>query len=78
MFMGQQPVKSDSLAVIAPVDMEIPGRTVQLIHGELQGEGDSFCEALVEPTSAWYTAHESVYCTNAYPSFSQEKKLFYR
>ena len=51
MFMGQRPVKSDSVAVIAPVDMEIPGRTIQLIHGELQGEGDSFCEALVEPTS---------------------------
>ena len=50
-FMGRQQVKSDSVPVIAPVDMEIPGRTIQLIQGELQGECDSFCEALVEPTS---------------------------
>jgi transposase InsO family protein len=51
MFMAQQQTKCDSVAVTAPVDMEIPGRTIQLIQGELQGEYDSFCEALVEPTS---------------------------
>ena len=51
MFMAQQQTKCDSVAVTAPVDMEIPGRTIQLIQGELQGEYDSVCEALVEPAS---------------------------
>ena len=50
MFMAQQQTKCDGVAVTAPVDMEIPGRTIQLIHGELQGEYD-VCEALVEPAS---------------------------
>ena len=50
MFMAQQQTKCDGVAVTALVDMEIPGRTIQLIHGELQGEYD-VCEALVEPAS---------------------------
>ena len=32
--------------------MEIPGHTIQLIQGVLQGEYGSFCEALLEPTSS--------------------------
>ena len=31
--------------------MEIPGRTIQLIQGELKEEYSRFCEALVEPMS---------------------------
>ena len=51
MFMGHQEAKIDSVAVIVPVDMEIPGHTIQLIQGELKEEYSSFCEALVEPMS---------------------------
>ena len=49
--MGHQEAKIDSVAVIVPVDMEIPGHTIQLIQGELKEEYSSFCEALVEPMS---------------------------
>ena len=51
MFMGHKQAKIDSVAVIAPVNMEIPGCTIQLIQGELKEEYSSFCEALVEPMS---------------------------
>ena len=51
MFMAQQQTTCDSVAVTAPVDMEIPGRTIQLIQGELQGEYNNISEALVEPAS---------------------------
>ena len=51
MLMGQQQMKSDGVAVTAPVNMEIPERTIQLIWGELQEEYGSFCEALIELTS---------------------------
>ena len=49
----------DSVAVIGPVDMEIPGRTRQLIQGkrqlilgELKEKYSSFCEGLVEPMNS--------------------------
>ena len=51
MFMGHQQAEIDSVVVIALVDIEIPGRTIQLIQGELKEEYSSFCEALVEPMS---------------------------
>ena len=51
MFMGHRQPQLDSVAIIAPVDMEIPGRTVQLIQGELKDEHSGFSEALVEPMS---------------------------
>ena len=52
MFMAQQREAIDSVAVIADVDMEIPGRTIQLIQGELKEECRSFHEALVELASS--------------------------
>lgn len=67
MFMAQQQTKCDSVAVTAPVDMEIPGRTIRLIQGELQREYDSVCEALVEPASI-APPTEFVHCTDSYPS----------
>lgn len=48
MLIRQQNART---AVTAPIDMEIPGRTIQLIHGQLQGDHTSFNEALVEPAS---------------------------
>ena len=51
MFMGHQEAKIDSVAVIVPVDMEIPGHTIQLIQGELKEEYSSSCKALVDPMS---------------------------
>ena len=51
MFIGHQQAKIDSLVVIAPVDMKIPGRMIQLIQGKLKKEYSSFCEVLVEPMS---------------------------
>ena len=46
--MGHQLAQIDSVVVITPVDMEIPGRTIQLIQGELKEEYSSSCEALVK------------------------------
>ena len=46
MFMGQR-----QATVTTPIDMEIPGRTIQLILGELNGESSSSSEVLVEPLS---------------------------
>ena len=51
MFIVHQKAKIDNIAVIAPVDIEIPGRTIQLIQGELKEEYSRFCKALVEPMS---------------------------
>ena len=55
MFTDQQPQSqsdSTSIAITAPVDMIIPGRTVQLIQAELEEETCNFNEALVEPDIA--------------------------
>ena len=50
MFLGQQQSKCDSsMTIVAPVKMDIPGRTIQLIQGELKGDPGGFSEALVEP-----------------------------
>ena len=52
MFTDKQPQSrsdSTSIAITAPVDMIIPGRTVQLIQAELEEETCNFNEALVEP-----------------------------
>ena len=56
-FMRHQQEKIDSVAVIAPFNMEIPGRTIQLIKEELKKEYISFCEALVEPMSCVLQGH---------------------
>ena len=50
--MGQQQAKIDSVAIIAHVDMEIPGRIIKVIQGELKEECSSLHEALVEPVSS--------------------------
>ena len=52
MFVGEQQAKIDSVAVIAPVNMEISGRMIQLIQGELKEEYSSFCEKLLELMSS--------------------------
>ena len=36
------------MTIVAPVKMDIPGRTIQLIQGELKGDPGGFSEALVE------------------------------
>lgn len=62
MLIRSQNVRTNGVAVTAPVDMEIPGRTIQLIHGELQGDRTSFNEALVEPACGTPPTH--VCCPN--------------
>ena len=51
MIIGQRQVTTSNVAVIAPTNMEIPGRTIQLIQGELKGDCTNFSEALIEPMS---------------------------
>ena len=51
MIIGQRQATTSNVAVIAPTNMEIPGRTIQLIQGELKGDCTNFSEALIEPMS---------------------------
>ena len=50
--VGEQQAKIDSVTVIAPVNMEISGHTIQLIQGERKEEYSSFCEELLELMSS--------------------------
>ena len=68
MLMGHQQAKIDSVVVIALVDIEIPGRMIQLIQGELKEEYSSFCEALVEPMSG-VPPSNFVYCKDTESSY---------
>lgn len=50
-FLGQQQSGNDnSVTIVAPANMELPGHTIQLIQGELKEESSGFTEALVEAT----------------------------
>ena len=67
-YMGRQSLTpssppTSSVAVKAPMDMEIPGRVIQLICGELQGDLSCFDEneeALVESINGSPPTHISV------------------
>ena len=51
MIIGQRQATTSNVAVIAHTNMEIPGRTIQLIQGELKGDCTNFSEKLIEPMS---------------------------
>ena len=66
---------SDSMAVSASEEVEIAGRTVQLIQGELHGHFGGCEEALVEPETMTLPTHICVAWTLSHVTSGKEVVL---